>query len=537
MAEILLQHLLVRSAENYPEMTAVADGGKKITYDKLNRISNQVAHQLMEYGCKTGATVAVYLPKSIETLVAFFGVLKAGCAYVPLDAHYSPPKRIKTILRLNNAGFLVTDTKYLEKLSPLKNKNNLKIILTDMLLNEENRHPPGNIRNSEDQFILHQNITDETPDSMCQIQENSLAYILYTSGSTGVPKGVMITHRNALTFINWAVEYFKPVTGMAFANHAPFHFDLSVFDLFVSVASGGIVHLVPQRVMNNPRALVEWIDERKIEVWYSVPSMWTAILNYTSINATSFKALRMILFAGEVFPPKDLKTLMRLFPDKRFFNLYGPTETNVCTCHEVRSADEIGDAAVPIGKACANTGVRAFDEEMREVPLREVGELHVNGPGVFTGYYGDKERTDKVFKKVRTENGDQRWYATGDLVRRMTPDTYCFVGRKDSMVKCAGFRIELPEIEKVLLQHDDIRDAAVVPVYREQRNTFMLKAFLTLRPSAELAVHDIKSWCGELLPRYMIPETVTILDELPKNSNGKTDRQRLTALNPETSHV
>lgn len=535
MAEFLLQHLLERAADKYPQTTAVVDNGNKVSFVQLNSISNQVANQLIECGCKPGSTVAVYLPKSLEAIITFFGVLKAGCAYIPLDGHYSPPKRIKNILELNNSGCLVTNETYLGKLSPVKDTNERKIILTDVLLKEKMTSPLE--KNAAETMFLFRTASENAPAMEHPVTENNLAYVLYTSGSTGVPKGVMITHRNALTFINWAVDCFKPTPGMRFANHAPFHFDLSVFDLFVSVACGGTVHLVPEQIMNNPRALVKWIDTRKIEVWYSVPSVWTAILNYASIDSTSFTELTMILFAGEVFPPKDLKRLMQLFPDKRFFNLYGPTETNVCTYHEVRSMDEIGNEGVPVGKACENSDVRAFDENMREVTVGDVGELHVNGPGVFAGYYGDTQRTDNAFRKVRTGNRERLWYATGDLVRRITRDTYYYVGRKDLMVKCAGFRIELPEIEKTLLMHDDIRDAAVVPVYREQRNTFMLKAFLALRPSAELTVQNIKNWCGEQLPRYMIPEMVTILDDLPKNSNGKTDRQRLAALNTETSRV
>jgi len=531
MAVLLLQHLLERTAGRYPEKIAVVDGDRCITFDELNAVSNQVAGQLIACGCKGGETVAVYLPKSIEAVIAFFGVLKAGCAYVPLDAHYSPPKRIKTILELNNSGILITDENHFERLSLTESKPERKILLVDTLLSEKTvRCRSGNAEDREYLEYLLRNVSGKVPEITHSIDENSLAYVLYTSGSTGIPKGVMITHRNALTFINWAVDCFRPEPETVFANHAPFHFDLSVFDLYVPFAIGGSVHLIPSNVMNNPRALVEWIAVRKIQVWYSVPSVWTAILNYTSINATSFKELRMILFAGEVFPPKDLNMLMQLFPDKRFFNLYGPTETNVCTYHEVVSADEIGNDAVPIGKACKNTNVQAFDEEMREVPVGDVGELYVNGPGVFIGYYGDDKRTYNAFKKVSMENVEQRWYATGDLVRRISSDTYRYVGRKDLMVKCSGFRIELPEIEKTLLQYAEIRDAVVIPVYREQRGMFMLKAFLCLRPSAECTVQNIKNWCGEQLPRYMIPEVITILDELPKNSNGKTDRQRLTEM-------
>jgi amino acid adenylation domain-containing protein len=385
MAEFLLQHLLEKTVSVSPEETAVVDGDRSITYIELNRISNQVANQLINNGCKTGTTVAVYLPKSIEAIITFFGILKAGGAYVPLDAHYSPPNRIMSILELNKTGFLVTNKESHEKLSMPNDWHDMDIFFIDYLLNQENVSKAEiNELNAENRSYLHQNGSEATPD-VRSIHENCLAYVLYTSGSTGVPKGVMITHRNALTFINWALDVFKPAPGTVFANHAPFHFDLSVFDLFAAFAIGGTVHLVPSNVMHNPRALVEWIETKSIEIWYSVPSVWTTILNYAEINPTLFGHLKMILFAGEVFPSKYLKTLMHLFPDKRFFNLYGPTETNVCTYHEIRSVSEIDSESVPIGKACENTAVQAFDKKMQEVQVGETGELHVEGPGVCIG--------------------------------------------------------------------------------------------------------------------------------------------------------
>ncbi len=530
MADYLIQHQLEWTASLIPETTAVVDGDTSITYGELNSISNQVANQLINSGCIPGTTIAVYLPKSLEAIIVFYGVLKAGGAYVPLDAHYSPPKRIITILELNNPNILVTNTKCFDNLLFSKNRFDIDIIFADTLLKHENISTRENsFGDTGNTSYLHRNISDTTPD-MSSVHENCLAYVLYTSGSTGVPKGVMISHRNALTFINWALDVFKPAPETIFANHAPFHFDLSVFDLFAAFAAGGTVHLVPANVMNSPRALVDWIERSKIEIWYSVPSIWTTMLNYAAIDPDSFSRLKMILFAGEVFPSKDLKKLMRLFPEKLFFNLYGPTETNVCTYHEIRSVNEIDNDFIPIGKACENTVVRAFDEEMREVQVGETGELYVVGPGVFIGYYGEKERTKKVFKNVFSTYAEQAWYATGDLVRRLDQENYRYVGRKDLMVKCSGFRIELPEIEHVLLQHYGIRDAVVIPVYREQRSTYMLKAFISLRPSTELSVLSIKQWCGDLLPQYMIPEVVTILNNLPKNSNGKTDRQKLAEL-------
>jgi acyl-coenzyme A synthetase/AMP-(fatty) acid ligase len=280
--------------------------------------------------------------------------------------------------------------------------------------------------------------------------------------------------------------------------------------------------------MNNPRSLVEWIDEHRIEIWYSVPSVWISIINFADIASRTFRHLRVVLFAGEVFPPKFLRELMRLLPGRLYYNLYGPTETNVCTYHRVHTAGEIGDAPVPIGKACANTGVMALDATLREVAVGQTGELHVFGPGVAKGYYRNAEKTAESFRRVTVAPyGERVIYSTGDVVVRIDADTYRYVGRKDFMVKCAGYRVELQEIERALDNHPLVRESAVVPRYREQRGSVALEAFVSLKPGAVLSIVDAKKFCGEKLPRYMIPETFRIIDEFPRNANGKIDRQLL----------
>jgi acyl-coenzyme A synthetase/AMP-(fatty) acid ligase len=219
---------------------------------------------------------------------------------------------------------------------------------------------------------------------------------------------------------------------------------------------------------------------------------------------------------------------MHALPGRRYYNLYGPTETNVCTYRRIESIDEIGDDDVPIGKACDTTAVAAFDEHLREVSVGETGELHVSGPGVAVGYFNNDEKTREAFIRIPAgPRGNRLWYATGDIVRRISAEEYRYVGRKDLMVKCAGFRVELQEIERVLLMHPVIREAAVVPRYREERGSVSLHAFVSFKPGARATISDLKRCCDKSLPRYMIPEHVDILDELPKNPNGKIDRNLL----------
>ncbi len=543
MADYLIQQYLEISAIKYPDKIALVDGDRSVSYRKLDELSNQAANQLLKLGFQQGETVGVYLRKSIEGIIAFIGVLKAGGAYIPLDAHYSPVDRIRRIIAVSKTDYFFSDETGWNRLVETGMKksadyfNDKKVILFDNPIDcngSDKSFLPGPLRRSgKDAEFANRHYFDESADSdepqtIHNITENDLAYILYTSGSTGVPKGVMITHRNAMTFINWAISIFNPPAGTIFANYAPFHFDLSVFDIYVSFAAGGVLHLVPSAVMNNPRALIEWIDDHRIEFWYSVPSVWIAVLNYAQIGSRKFENLKAVLFAGEVFPPKFIKCLIRALPGRLYYNLYGPTETNVCTYHRIKDIDEIGDDDIPIGKACENTVVVAFNERMKESAIGETGELYVRGPGVAAGYYKNSEKTNESFKSIPSSSqGDQPFYATGDIVRRISDDEYRYIGRKDCMVKCAGFRVELQEIERVLYQNPVIREAAVIPHYREDRGSVSLHAYVSYKPGIQSTISDLKKYCSISLPRYMIPEMIHVLEELPKNPNGKIDRQLL----------
>jgi len=529
MDEQLLQNSVARSARRCPDRIAVEDGSHSLTYRLLDRLSDRISLQLAASGVTRGTAVGVYLQKSVEAVAAFLGILKAGGVYIPLDAHYSPPERIRTILSLSGTTVLVTDTRHLKKLSegaPVSSSVTALFLtdaLTDTSFDGFSERQPSRITVLDPLYR-----TPEEPPSVTRSQDD-LAYILYTSGSTGIPKGVMISHRNALTFIDWAADAFTFTDGTVFASHAPFHFDLSVFDLYVCFAAGGTVKLIPPNIMANPRALADWIAENGINVWYSVPSVWVTMFTYARLDTVDFSRLHTILFAGEVFPPRFLRQLMETFPGKRYFNLYGPTETNVCTWYEALPEHITGEEPLPIGCACRNTTVMAADETHREVDIGEEGELLVSGPIVAAGYYRDRERTDASFVTLTDQDGTaQRWYTTGDIVQRISADSYRYIGRKDLMVKCSGFRIELQEIERVLLRHPDIREAVVVAFYREERGSTVLTACCTLNEGVEPSVSSIRAWCAGSLPHYMIPETVFFHDELPRNTNGKIDRQLLT---------
>jgi amino acid adenylation domain-containing protein len=356
------------------------------------------------------------------------------------------------------------------------------------------------------------------------LRPDDLAYILYTSGSTGKPKGVMLSHRNALSFVDWCSDTFAPLESDRFSSHAPFHFDLSILDLYVPLKHGATLVLIDADVGKDPMGLADLIASTGITVWYSAPSILSMLAQFGKLERHRYDSLRTVLFAGEVFPIKHLRRLKRLILHPRYFNLYGPTETNVCTWYEIPvTIPDERDAPYPIGKVCAQLRGIVVDEDGSDVAPGSEGELCIAGPNVLCGYWNLPEHTARAFLPSRA---DGPWYRTGDIVIEGHDGDLTFVGRRDRMVKRRGYRIELAEIEAGLYRHPAVEEAAVVAV-KDQDGGARIRAFLSFidrKPS----LIELKRFCAEVLPLYMVPDDFVIRDTLPKTSTDKIDYQRLT---------
>lgn len=499
MTRTSLHEYLSGNAAEAPNRLAVVDGEESITYGELDRRADAAARSLIDMGVKKGDRVGLYLEKSIDAVVAIYGVLKAGGAYVPLDPS-SPVSRLAYIVQDCELRVLVTNAQKAGDVPEVV----AQAARTPDVLSMDDR------RDAEPSLV---------PPNV-DVAGDDLAYILYTSGSTGVPKGVMLTHRNGLGFVEWAADRFAVGPEDRVSSHAPFHFDLSIFDLFAAAVGGATVVLVPHQTSLFPAALKSFIDEAGITVWYSVPSVLTFLTLRGGLSEGDLPKLRTVLFAGEVFPTRHLRSVMELLPRARFFNLYGPTETNVCTYHEVPGPPS-DDGDIPIGVPIDDVEILILDEHGAPVADGEVGELWVRGPTVMRGYWGDDEKTSGVLRP--SPSGDLM-YGTGDLARRGADGNILFLGRKDSQIKSRGYRIELGDVESAINAHPMVVECAAFAV-PDDLATNVIHAHVVAK--GEVSADELRQHCLQRVPSYMVPETFAFKEALPKTSTGKTDRQRL----------
>lgn len=513
-----LSEWLPHAAATWPDGVAVEDQqGALLTYAELNRQADRLATRLSRWGVGRGDRVGLMLPKSREAVVAIHAIHRTGAAYVPVDPT-SPARRGAGILADAHVRAAVVAAPLAAGLRASWTGPGMtpRLVLTG-----DGPEPGfGEVRLAD---ILAD--TAPSPPFPARLASDP-AYVLYTSGSTGQPKGVVLSHASALSFLDWCAGTFALAPRDRFASHAPFHFDLSVFDLFAACRVGGTVVLIGESLGRDAVRLGNFLAERRIDVWYSAPSILSLLAQYGGLERAGFAAPRLVLFAGEVFPIRHLRRLRSLWPAATMWNLYGPTETNVCTALAIPSTiDPEQTEPFPIGRVCPPLRARVLDEGGVEPPAGGPGELLIAGPGVMTGYFG---RPDLDAAAFLLDGDGTRWYRTGDLVADDGTGCFRFHGRRDRLVKKRGYRIELGEIESALDRHEDVERVAVVA--QPEDAGVAITAFVTMKPGRKASIIAMKRHCTSYLPHYMVPDTIAFLPELPTTSTDKVDYQGLRRL-------
>lgn len=513
---LLVHEALSTSAREHAAKVALV-GAPSLSYAALDAATSALARHLRAARTTVGDRVAIWLPKDHPYAVSIFGALKAGCAYVPLDGS-QPVARALAILADAEPSVLVTERDRLDRLAA----GGLPSSVREIVLTGEDPLPSiDGVRVRRFADLLDPSAHADIALPRTTLQD--LAAILYTSGSTGIPKGVRISHLNLASFITWAHDEMQLGPDDVFCNHASFNFDLSTFDLFASTRAGASLWIVPDAEARNVVAFSEGLARHRVTVVYAVPSILALLVTSSLLTPAIAERLRYVLFAGEVYPIARLRELKAaLRSETGLYNLYGPTETNVCTWYRVREIADDRVIPVPIGRAVTGATLSVVGDDGK--PLADptaIGELVVEGPCVTPGYF---RRADDR----NTENHRRNAHATGDLVS-WEDGELVYRGRKDRMLKIAGYRVELGEIEAAIASHDAIAEVGVVA--KGEGGEAKLVAYYALAEQAiEPSLIELKTHCGRLLPRYMLPHTAVRLTTLPKNPNGKIDYPALAKL-------
>jgi amino acid adenylation domain-containing protein len=520
VTRVALHHSLEVAARRSPDLTAVEDRrGRTLSYADLRGLSGRLRDRLHALGVRRGDRVGIHLRKSIDSVASIYGVLQAGAAYVPVDPG-APSRRNAYVLHDCSVRVAIVERRFEDDLR--RELEALGAPPALLVLDDA-----GDGQHLEEALAREAGRTPAPPVETVASDPEDLAYILYTSGSTGRPKGVMLSHRHAVSYVDWCGEVFQPTSADRFSSHAPFHFDLSILDLHVPIRHGARVVLFDEAIGKDPVQLAPLVSTTGVTVWYSTPSILTLLVQYGHLERFDYSKLRLVLFAGEVFPVKHLRALQSHWKDPRYFNLYGPTETNVCTYFEVpRTIPEERSEPFPIGRACSHVEARVLDEEGKEVAPGAEGELCVRGAAVMQGYWNLPEQTARAFW---TDDAGGRWYRTGDLVFQDRDGNYVYHGRRDRMVKRRGYRVELGEIEACLYRNPAVEEAAVIASADAERGV-SLRAFLRTPAGKRPSLIELKRFCAENLPGYMIPDYFSFLEALPKTSTDKIDYQALQGM-------
>lgn len=489
---------LEHSAECYPDKAAFVDECEAYSFLELKNYGQAIGTTIAQLGTRK-RTVIVYLEKSVKVIASFMGIIYSGNFYCPIDTDM-PLERAKLIVDILKADVVITDEEHAPQISSVAKGAN--ILLYNQIIHEK--------WNVDELAAIRRGMIDTDP-----------VYVLFTSGSTGVPKGVTINHRAIIDFTDWMSDKFHITSEDNFGNQSPFFFDLSIGDVYCTLKMGCTNYIVPNGLFTFPIKLMEYLNEKRINIIFWVPSALCIVANLRALNKVKPEYLNRVLFCGEVMPNKQLNVWRKALPDTMFVNLYGPCEaTDACTYYIV-DREFADDESLPIGVPCENTEILVLNEQDELVSGDEIGELCIRGSSLSLGYYNNPEKTAEAFVQNPLNTVyPETIYRTGDLVRYNEYGELMYVSRKDFQIKHMGHRIELGEIETAAATIEEVETCACI--YDDLK-----KKIIFFYVGKQVAESVIKSVLEEKINEYMIPNSIIYVDKLPYNANGKIDRKKL----------
>ncbi|WP_116125405.1 amino acid adenylation domain-containing protein [Lewinella sp. IMCC34183] len=515
MTDYLLFHAVDRHASASPDRPAFRCGGRSLTYAAFAERTNRLANLLLQRGVRRGDRIGIYLPRSLESAVAVHGILKAGAAYVPLDPE-APVARTRQLIQDCGIRVLI--------LAPALRRNFPALLAAPspvtLALGAETEHAES----------LSWEALDTVPATApgLRLLGGDLAYVMYTSGSTGAPKGIMHTHASGLAYARLSADLYGVRPDDVIGNHCALHYDISTFGYFTGPRAGATTEIVTDAHTKFPTSLLKLIEEAGITIWYSVPLALLQLLRSPTLADRDLSALRWVLFGGEVFAPRHLRTLMEHAPNARASNVYGPAEVNQCTYYHL-DTPPADDEPLPLGEVWPDTESLILDADDREVGPGTVGELLIRSATRMRGYWARPDLTVRgLYHRERIPGNRETFYRTGDMVYAGDDGLLRFVGRKDRQVKVRGHRVELEEVEAVLAALTGVGEAAV---YARDvgDNERTIEALVVPEPGHAA---DPAAWIAAMadqLPPHTVPARIDLVDALPRNDAGKIDRLAIRA--------
>jgi amino acid adenylation domain-containing protein len=510
----LLPHTILNSAEKLPNKEAFKCGNHSLTFTEVKDRMNQLANLLHELGIKKGDRIGIYLNRSIETVIAMYGIMQAGAVYVPLD-----PKT-----PIDRTQFLLDDCNIEILISHNSQRKNLKKIIV-------NPHPLKTIIGVKGEWDLPTVSWEETTiqstvfENPFPMMEKDLAYIMYTSGSTGNPKGIMHSHASGLAYARLSADLYQINEQDKIGNHAPIYFDISTLGYFTAPFVGATTVIVTDAHTILPVSLSQLIEKEQLTIWYSVPLALIQILQ-SGLEEKNWSSLRWVLYGGEPFPPKYLQTLMTSLPNTRFCNVYGPAEVNQCTYYHIPEPP-IDNTSIPLGKVWGNTVSLVLDEDGEEIHANGVGELLIRSTTMMTGYWQNPTLTEKgLYKRIAPNGLEEIFYKTGDLVEVDQNAQLHFMGRKDHQIKIRGYRVELDAVEAILVAHEKVVESAVFAIKGDD-DIMTINAAVIVQENKEVIIDELTSFLKEKLPSYAVPASIKILDTFPRTGSVKVSRSAI----------